>query len=213
MQGITWVCAGGAGTMMGVGKSGACAWATHSRTRRWPPGGVTPEPPGVFPLENPAQQPEVTAVNYQSKNIRLWRAFVASMLNAVKVVPGAALIVGGKIRLSKSESFNPLGTEAVADFEADEADYTGYAAGGIAATFSVPVNQNASTLAIVAPALFVAGTATPQVACTVYGWWLDDGTNVVMAERFANNLNKAFAAPGDFLALDVPLSASLNLTL
>jgi hypothetical protein len=132
-----------------------------------------------------------------------------AVIAAFKTVPGAALIVAGKVRLSQDPSFAPTPDSTIAGLAANEADYSGYAAGGIAAVLSAPVNLSNNAQGTIISATFTAVSATPFVPNQVYGWWLDDGTNFIAGERFVNNGQAPFGAVGDFLALIVLLPGQL----
>jgi hypothetical protein len=130
-----------------------------------------------------------------------------TVLLALKTVPGGALIVSGKARLSKDPSFAPTPDSTIASLAALEADYTGYAAGGIAVVLTTSLNLSPGCLGDLATALFEAtGSA---VTNTVYGYWVDDGTSVVCGERFAGGGVVAFQVAGDFLDLTVLLPMQL----
>jgi len=148
-------------------------------------------------------------MNYVSVGVFLYREFAVKMLGRIATGNAAAIVVSGKIRLSKDPAFAPAQGQTRAGLAAMEADYTGYAAGGIAAVFSATLNQRLGVVAVVAPALFLATAADPQVAATVTGWWIDDGTDLVCAERFAAGVTRPFVVPGDYLALDCPIPLML----
>ena len=147
--------------------------------------------------------------DYTAQNVVFGRDFLNTVLAALKTRPAAELIATGKVRLSQDPGFNPTPGSAIADFSPGEADYSGYAAGGIAYTVPDPVNLSATIQGLTVTVVFKAGTASPFVANSCTGWWLDDGSNVIMAERFANNGQAQFQSPGDFLALDTRLPMSL----
>ena len=142
---------------------------------------------------------------YETQGVVYGRAFMATVLAALKTVPGAALIVAGKIRLSKDPAFAPTVDSVITDFTANEADFTGYTAGGYTVTLSAPLNQTTQILAVLCNALAIGGSPF-TVPNTIYGYWIDDGTNVVMAEKFAPpGATANFANTGDYLDLQVLL--------
>jgi hypothetical protein len=148
-------------------------------------------------------------MHYEAKNVVYGRDFLSTMLLAIKTVPGAALLVAPKVRLSKDALFNPLPGSVIADFTANEADFSGYTAGGYAPTLSGVVNLGANLIGLAAgvmPTCSGAGAPSPN---TVYGWWIDDGTNFVVGEKFANGLFFTFQNPGDFLDLAIALPLAL----
>jgi hypothetical protein len=140
---------------------------------------------------------------YSSQNAVIGRAFADTILAALKTVPGSALITSGKVRLSKDPSFNPSSDSSVVALEANEADFSGYPAGGVAVSLSAPLNFSLGCQAVLTSALFLAAAASPFVPNVVTGYWVDDGTNVVQGERFAGGVNFSLSAPGDFLELAV----------
>lgn len=146
---------------------------------------------------------------YTTQSVIYGRAWVNTVLAALAVDPAAALIVTGKIRLSKDPAFNPTAASTKTELAAQEADYTGYAVGGVAFVPGAPVNLTANQQGVVDPVTFRAAADDPQIDNSVYGWWLDDGTNVVCAEKFADNASFSMAVLGDFLQLDVVLPFSL----
>jgi len=149
---------------------------------------------------------------YTAQAVVIGRDFANTVLAAMKTVPGGALIVTGKVRLSQDPAFNPTPASTRAGLAAGEADYSGYAAGGIAYVVPDPVNLDTETQGLQVTVAFVATAANPFVENTIYGWWIDDGTNVVVAEKFANDATANFGAAGDFLSLNtrVPFMLEQN---
>ncbi len=139
--------------------------------------------------------------NYTAQAIVYGRAFVNTILAALKTIPGGALVTGAKLRLSNNPSFSPTPGNVPGDFSANECAYSGYTAGGLAVTLSAPLNLSTTADGVLFAGLFVATAASPFVPDTATGWWIDDGTNVICAERFANNQTATFASPGAFLSL------------
>jgi hypothetical protein len=147
--------------------------------------------------------------NYQSKSVVWGRTFMNEFLAAIATRPAAALIAAGKIRLTVDPTFAPTPDMTLASAVSNEANYSGYAAGGIAAVFTVALNISPSIQGAIASALFEATPAGPFVSAVVTGYWLDDGTNIVIAERFAQGATAAFSAAGDFLDLTTVLPLGL----
>ncbi len=137
--------------------------------------------------------------DYVAQAVVYGRTFLNTLLAALLTRPAAALVVGAKLRLSKNPVFNPLPASVITDFTGLEADYTGYAAGGIALTIGAPLNLSGVIQGTEETTLFAAtGSA---ITNSVYGYWVDDGTNVLFAEKFASGGIATFAIAGDFLNL------------
>ena len=145
---------------------------------------------------------------WESDALVYGRLFIDAVLSAFKTVPAAALLATAKVRLSKDPNFGPTPESKIADFTVSECDFSGYTAGGVALVMSGPVNLSTKYEGMLADANFVAAAATPFVANSVYGYWVDDGTNVVAAERFPTGTTGTLTKPGDFLALTVILGLS-----
>ncbi len=124
-----------------------------------------------------------------------------TVLAAFKTTASAALIASAKVRLSNNPSFRPTPTDTIAGNAATECDYSGYAAGGVALVVGAPANLSPTCQGAVTGVQFLATTATPFVASSAYGYWVDDGTNVILAEAFSAGFIATFAAAGDFLEL------------
>jgi hypothetical protein len=151
--------------------------------------------------------------SYVAQNVQYSRAFMNTVMSAFKTVPGGALVATGKLRLFNSSTFTPTPGMVLADLTAIETLYSGYTAGGIAVVLSAPVNLGTQSQGVLFTTLFEAVTATPFVADVSYGWWIDDGTNVVAAERFAAGASFGFGSPGAYLVLTAILpGAMLQLT-
>jgi len=137
--------------------------------------------------------------SYSAQSVVQGRAFLKTLISALGTVPGGPLLASAKLRLSKDINFNPNRDSLVADLASGEADYAGYTAGGVAVTPSAPVNIGAIGVGMVTDNVFhCTGSTTTN---TIYGWWIDDGVNLVAAERFAGSFAPAMAANGDYLDL------------
>jgi hypothetical protein len=146
---------------------------------------------------------------YESTNVWIGRAFLATVIGAYSAVPGARLISAtAKIRLSTDPSFAASPDATVAGLAANEAVFNGYPPGGVTATFSVVVNQNTQLQSVLAPAIFIAANPL-SVAATITGYWIDDGTNVILMESL-QAAPPVFGQPGDFLDLLVSLPLGMN---
>jgi hypothetical protein len=148
--------------------------------------------------------------SYNSQQVGFSQFFANELLTAITTRPAAALVAAGKVRLSQDPAFNPTPQSTMAALATNEANFSGYTAGGDAATIGTPVNLSPNCQGVLATAMFVAAPAGPFVPNTVYGYWVDDGTNVVAYERFANGASFSFASPGDFLDLTVLLPVQLT---
>lgn len=138
---------------------------------------------------------------FASSNPVYGTAFLNSLLNAYKTTAAGPLVATAKVRLNTNPAFNPGAGDTIADNVANEADFSGYPAGGIAVVLSAPVNLSTTCQGSLFNATYTAAAATPFVTGTAYGYWVDDGTNVIMGEKFGAGINFAFGVPGDFLEL------------
>lgn len=144
-----------------------------------------------------------------AQNVVYGRTFSDTILAALSARPAAALIAAGKLRLSKDPAFAPNPASTVAALAANEADFSGYVAGGSALALSAAVNLSPSIQGVTDVALFTAAVAVPFVSNAVTGWWVDDGANFVAGEAFPNGQTANFATPGDFLQLVAELPVNL----
>lgn len=147
---------------------------------------------------------------YETKSVVWGRVFANAVLTAFGTDPAAALLVTPKVRLSKDPAFAPTPDSTRAGLAANEADFTGYTAGGYTPTFSAPVRIGNNLQALLATVLPIRGVTLPGVNNTVFGWWIDNGTDVVVAESFAGGFQADFSNPGDFLDLSVVLPYMLG---
>lgn len=147
--------------------------------------------------------------SYSSVNVILGRDWMDDVVAAVKTDPGAALLLTPKVRLSQDPAFNPQPNSTRAGLVAGEADFSGYTAGGYTYTVSDPLTLGTNIRGVAGNVVPVCAVASPQVVNTIYGYWIDDGTNVVVAERFDNGTTYQFASPGDFLDLLVMIPFGL----
>lgn len=151
-------------------------------------------------------------MHYTARSVVYGRDFMNTVLDVLKNISATALITLGKLRLSKLSTYQPTADSTIAGLAADEADFSGYPAGGLAFVVGVPVILAPNLLAVQTPTTFTAATAVPFVPNTVYGWWLDDGANVVAAEAFPSPVVAEFDAVGKYLQLDVVLPFMLSLS-
>jgi hypothetical protein len=148
--------------------------------------------------------------SYQAQLVTFGRAFMNTVMAALKTVPAGPLVTTAKLRLFNGPSFTPTPGMEIADLVAIECAYSGYVAGGVAVVLTAPVNLTATAQGVLFTTLFEATAATPFVPDVAWGWWIDDGTNVVAAEKFGNGFSAGFAAPGSFLNLTAVLPGQLN---
>ncbi len=148
-------------------------------------------------------------MHHTAKNIVFGRAFMHTVMGYMGTGLAVDLIDGGFVRLSQDPDFALGANTLIADLTAGEADYSGYVAGGIAFVPSAGVNVSSNVVGIQTPVTFAATVVDPFVQNTVYGWWLDDGTNFVAGERFVLPLVYEFLLPLDYLQLDVVLPFGL----
>jgi hypothetical protein len=136
--------------------------------------------------------------------------FLNTVLAAFKTVASAALIATAKVRLSHNPSFVPNPGATITGLAAEECNYSGYAAGGVALVVGSPVNLSTSCQGAVTGLQFLATAASPFVSDNAYGYWVDDGTNVILQEAFPGGMAVPFGAPGDFLELilEIPQQAT-----
>jgi hypothetical protein len=142
---------------------------------------------------------------YTSQSVVYGRTFMNGLLKTMKTVPGAALLATGKLRLSKDPSFAPTPATTLAELEANECDFSGYPAGGIAVSLTTDLNETPQIQGILTRGVFAATTATPFVPGSALGYWIDDGTDMAIGERFADEGTASFANVGDFLVLNAVL--------
>jgi hypothetical protein len=146
---------------------------------------------------------------YVSQSPTYGRTFLASVIAALSARPAGALLTNGKLRLSKDPGFNPTENSHIADLTGGECDFSGYTAGGYTVTLGATLNVSGSALGAPDDILAVATTATPQVGNSIYGYWIDDGTNIVMFEVFAGGPIPV-AIAGDYCEVDLRVPLRFN---
>lgn len=153
-------------------------------------------------------------MHYTAKNLVFGRDFLKTVATALGDAPSDPLLDGAMLRLSKDPSFQPGSTTLIADLTDMEADFTGYAAGGVAFAPGDAVNIGTARVGVQSPVTFVAEAAVdpdPFVDNDVYGWWIDNGTLFIVGEKLAAPAVAEFNTPGDYLQLDVVLAFLLQL--
>ena len=144
---------------------------------------------------------------YASQQITFGQAFQLTVAHAWQVVPAGPLISGAKVRLSTASPFVPSSQATIAGLETGEADFSGYAAGGVALTVQPPVLLSTGCVGSVNPISFIATVTSPFVANTITGYWVDDGTNVILMEALPNPI--VISVPYDYLELILSIPAQL----
>jgi hypothetical protein len=142
-------------------------------------------------------------------NVVYGRAFANRWLLALTTRPAAALLATGKLRLSQDPAFAPTADSTVAALAANEADFTGYTSGGVTYATSGQLNVNPLIQGDVMDEVFVSVAGSPFVPNQLYGWWIDDGTDVVAAGTFGESAPIPISVPGDYLALQSILPVNL----
>jgi len=141
------------------------------------------------------------------------RAWLSTIVAALKTVPGAALLAAGKVRLTKVVGFNPQSSMTIATLTPDECDFVGYPAGGLALTPSAEVNVTQATIGVIGNATFICTDSAAPGPNSCTGYWIDDGVNVVVAEAFVPGQTVVFAQNGDYLDLQIAVAFALALSL
>lgn len=96
--------------------------------------------------------------------------------------PPNGLVTNGKsFRLFKSD-FTPTVNTVLADLTAIEADFSGYAA----KTLTMTLGYIDGTSVPYAQSQLLSWVKSGATGNTVYGWWIDDGTNVIAVAKFDN---------------------------
>jgi len=148
--------------------------------------------------------------SYASQSVVFGQTFANTVVAAWKTVALAPLIATPKVRLVNSPSFTINPQTTIAELAAVECNYSGYAAGGIALVVGSPVNLSNAAQGAVTGLQFVSTTATPYVGATAFGYWIDDGTNLIAGEMFAGGFSADFGSAGSFLELILQLPIQLN---
>jgi hypothetical protein len=146
---------------------------------------------------------------YSSQQITFGIAWIDTVLAAFKTGTGTTpLVNSAKCRLNVSPSFLPTPGQVISGYTPNEANFSGYSSGGDAVTLSAGVNLSPTCEGVVATVTFISTAASPYVPNTCYGYWMDDGTNVILAEAFPAP-GVPFTAAGDFLSLliQIPFQA------
>jgi hypothetical protein len=145
---------------------------------------------------------------YTSNRVVFGQAFANTLLAALNAIPGAKLINAAKLRLSQLNGFNPTPQSTIASLAANEATFTGYTPGGYA--FAATPVQNLSPNAQGTVTAVVASATGSTTGNTIYGYWIDDGTNFIMGEAFPVGQSVQFANAGDFLEVIVEIPVQLR---
>lgn len=144
-------------------------------------------------------------VYYNSLFVVIGTAYMDTLVAAQGTRAAAALIVAPKVRLYGASPYNPQVGDAIADLTPSEMAFSGYPTGGVAPTFTGPVRLSPSCQGLVGSVVFEATGSPVTTPGTAYGFWVDDGTNVLWQEPFAGAFTAPFAIAGDFLVLNLVL--------
>lgn len=138
----------------------------------------------------------------QSTTTYWGQALVDALLNALSVVPGAALLTAPEAHLV-FQATTPLDQDYdPANLATDECSFDGYAAAALPALSALgnypPISRGKH-----AEVDFVAGAAIAEPGQTAIGYVVTNGagTALYLAETFVAPV--PFGSPGDFLSLDV----------
>jgi hypothetical protein len=126
-----------------------------------------------------------------------------------------AALATSKIRLLKGPDFVPNQFTARATLLANEADFSGYTAGGYAlAAWNGPGNAPGGGAQITSPLVHPAvdGAADPIVPNSIVGWWIDDDTAITPQVRLVGIFNppRGMAQAGDIIDLVVQIVEGRN---
>jgi hypothetical protein len=160
-----------------------------------------------FPTSTHLRGRKAQVSSYQSENVVYGEAFAKAVLAAYKTTAANPLVNTAKVRLSTDPSLNPTPRSTIAELSAAEATFDGYPAGGVAVVLTTGLNLSTTAVGALCTALFECTGSTTDNSCYVY--WIDDGTNVIMAEKFAAGASFGFGQAGDFLDLTAVLPMQL----
>jgi len=120
---------------------------------------------------------------------------ISTELNAVRTRWNS----GSTIHLY-TNNFTPVATMTIGSFT--EASYTGYAAQSLNAQWQAVVKIKDGEYQMSTPVLTwnAPSSGAPQ---TVYGYWIDDGTNVLAADLFAAPITQSAGGPGFQLTVNI----------
>lgn len=136
-----------------------------------------------------------------TQSVVFGRAFADAIIAGLSTLAGTALLATAKLRLSHDPAYNPLPDTLLADLEAQEALYSGYPAGGVAVALSAPLNVAVGIEGAVQSHLWIATNASPFVGDSITGWWIDNGTDMLLASPFGDLGPVSIGLAGDFLNL------------
>lgn len=144
----------------------------------------------------------------QTRNPVLGRPLVDALLDALSVVPGAALLVTPKVHLFTAGPTPILPTSLPADFT--QATFAGYAAAALALPLLGSIQIDPNDLAQHNEVDFLAG-AVVAPGETILGYWVDEavagGLVLYMAEIFETPI--PITQVGDYISLDVAFPSRL----
>lgn len=148
--------------------------------------------------------------NYQGQKVVFGQSFADTVAKVFGSSSSVPLVASPKVRLSHDPAFNPTPQSTIASLAANECTFSGYPTGGDTATVSGALNLSTACVGAQLSVLFTGSSTTTFNPDTCYGYWVDDGTNLIVGEKFAGGASQGFAQNGDFLDLLVFLPIQLN---
>lgn len=143
-------------------------------------------------------------VAYRQSLAPVWnRVFIDDLLAALGTRPAAALAATMTVGLYTSPSFAPNPLNTLAEIDATEAAFTGYARGTI--VFTGPVNATTQIRALIGNTTFTISGSPPITGATIFGYFIVTGSDWVASERFPDGQEVNLGSLGDFLSIDLIL--------
>lgn len=146
-------------------------------------------------------------MRWAAQKVVLAKRIADLLLGTLSARPAGALLTAPKLHLSKDAAFAVIPTSSSVTLALQEADFSGYAAGGVAVVFVGPVNMGSQADGLIMDNVFLRTLGTPDIGESVYGWWIDDAAGFVCGEAFGQPL--ALDLVEDFL--DLLIAVPINL--
>lgn len=126
-----------------------------------------------------------------------------------------AALAASKLRLLKGPDFTPNQFTTRATLLLNEADFSGYTAGGYAlAVWNGPGNAPGGGAALTSPLIHPAfdGTDPTPVQNSIVGWWIEDDTAVTPLVRLVGTFDpaRAMGSAGDIIDLVIQIVEGRN---